>query len=75
MKAVNSGSECSVQFLRMGGLLPARLKILEHETMSWELNISLVTLVQDGHKPEKHGKPGKVRELKLSKSQEKLRKI
>ena len=36
----------------------------------------LNVLLQGGHKPGKHGKPGKLREFeKLSKSQGKLRKI
>ena len=33
-------------------------------------------MLQGGHKPDKHGKPGKLREFdKLSKSQGKLREI
>ena len=37
---------------------------------------SLTFLIQGGHKPGKHGKPGKLREYeKLSKSQGKLREI
>ena len=35
-----------------------------------------ISIYQGGHKPEKHGKPGKHREFeKMSKSQEKLREI
>ena len=33
-KAINNGSACSVLFLSMTGLFPARTKILEHETQS-----------------------------------------
>ena len=50
--------------------------VVEFDKFSPKSSNKFTKLVQSGHKPEKHGKPGKLREFeKLSKSQGKLRQI